>query len=68
MCLGIPARLLKVDGDHAVADFGGASKEINVSLLDKPSEGDLVLIHAGFAIQKMDKARFAEVSSAFAQL
>jgi len=68
MCLGIPARILKVDGDHALADFGGASKEVNVALIEGPKAGDRVLIHAGFAIQKIGKKRFSEIKSAFSQI
>lgn len=68
MCLGIPARILKVDGEHALADFGGASREVNVALIEGPCVGDRVLVHAGFAIQKLGKKRFSEIESAFSQI
>lgn len=67
MCLGIPARILKVEGEHALADFGGATKTINVALLEAPREGDRVVVHAGFAIQRVGKKRFSEVKAAFSQ-
>lgn len=55
MCLAIPAKVLEVRGDKARVDFGeGVVREVNVSLVDA-KEGDYVLVHAGFAIQVLDK-------------
>ncbi len=55
MCLAIPAKVLEVHGNKARVDFGeGVVREINVSLVDV-KEGDYVLVHAGFAIQVLDK-------------
>ena len=55
MCLAIPARVMTVKGEKAQVDFGeGVLREVNVSLVD-PSVGDYVLVHAGYAIQKMDE-------------
>jgi len=55
MCLAIPARVAIVEGDRARVDFGeGVLREVNVSLVE-PKVGDYVLVHAGYAIQKMDK-------------
>ncbi|MEM2098637.1 MAG: HypC/HybG/HupF family hydrogenase formation chaperone [Candidatus Bathyarchaeia archaeon] len=54
MCLAIPARVVSVDGDKAKVDFGeGVLREVNVSLVDA-KVGDYVLVHAGYAIQRMD--------------
>jgi hydrogenase expression/formation protein HypC len=55
MCLAIPARVMSVKGEKAEVDFGeGVLREVNISLVD-PSVGDYVLVHAGYAIQKMDE-------------
>ena len=55
MCLAIPARVTSVKDEKAQVDFGeGVLREVNVSLVD-PSVGDYVLVHAGYAIQKMDE-------------
>lgn len=55
MCLAIPARIMVVEGDKAKVDFGeGVLREVNVSLVE-PRVGDYVLVHAGYAIQKMDE-------------
>jgi len=55
MCLAIPARVMSVKGEKAEVDFGeGVLREVNVSLVE-PIVGDYVLVHAGYAIQKMDE-------------
>ncbi|GAA4707465.1 HypC/HybG/HupF family hydrogenase formation chaperone [Phytohabitans rumicis] len=59
MCLGIPARVLSVGVDHpdlASVDMVGATRNINVGLLDEGESvrvGDWILVHMGFALQKM---------------
>jgi hydrogenase expression/formation protein HypC len=55
MCYAIPAKVTELKGDVAKVDYGGVSKKVNTSLLDKLKIGDYVLIHAGFAIEKLDK-------------
>ncbi|RLI30277.1 HypC/HybG/HupF family hydrogenase formation chaperone [Candidatus Bathyarchaeota archaeon] len=56
MCLAIPARVLEVHGAKAKVDFGGGvTREVNVSLLENVKEGDYVIVHAGFAIQLLDR-------------
>jgi len=55
MCYAIPAKVTELKGDTVKVDYGGVSKKVNTSLLDKLKIGDYVLIHAGFAIEKLDK-------------
>lgn len=55
MCYAIPAKILQIDGDTAKVDYGGVKKNINISLLESVRKGDYVLIHAGFAIEKLEK-------------
>jgi len=55
MCLAIPARVTRVNGDKAQVDFGeGVLREVNVTLVEA-KVGDYVLVHAGYAIQTVDK-------------
>ncbi len=56
MCLGIPVKVVETDGQSAVVEVGGARREISLLLLDGVAPGDWVILHAGFAIQKMDEA------------
>ena len=56
MCLAIPSRIISIDNMSAVIDVFGARKEVNLMLLPiEPKLGDYVLVHAGFAIQMVDK-------------
>ncbi len=60
MCLAIPARVVTVDGEKAQVDFGeGVLRDVNVTLVDA-KVGEYVLVHAGYAIQKMDEAEAKE--------
>lgn len=52
MCLAYPGKIESIKGDRAVVDFSGIKKEVNVSFV-KIKKGDYVIVHAGFAIQKM---------------
>ncbi len=63
MCLAIPARVVRVDGDKAQVDFGeGVLREVNVTLVNA-KVGDYVLVHAGYAIQLMDEKDALETLS-----
>lgn len=55
MCLAIPARIVELDGDRAVVDAMGNRWKAKTTLLPKAKIGDLVLIHAGFAISLVDE-------------
>jgi hydrogenase expression/formation protein HypC len=64
MCLGLPGRIVEVQpgGDVARVDVAGVLREINIALLDGPFvPGDYLLIHSGFAVERMspDEARDA---------
>lgn len=57
MCLAIPARVVAlVDGDEAVVDLDGVRKRISLALVEEVGVGDYVILHVGFALQKLDQA------------
>lgn len=60
MCLAIPTRIIEIKGTNAVVEFGGVRKEIGLQLVPDAEVGDYVLLHAGFAIQKMDEGEARE--------
>jgi hydrogenase expression/formation protein HypC len=57
MCLAVPAEILELrDNDMAYVSIGGAEREISVRLLeDAVSPGDFVLVHVGFALERIDR-------------
>lgn len=60
MCLAVPARIVSIEGDEAVLDYGGVTRKANISMLSSASTGDYVLVHVGYAISKMDEAEALE--------
>jgi len=55
MCLAIPARVVAVKGNTATVDFGGVTRSISIALLESVAVDDYVIVHTGYAIQKMDR-------------
>ena len=56
MCLGVPMKIISREGDDIVAEIDGVQKEANVMLLGEDvAIGDYVIVHAGFAISKLDE-------------
>ena len=54
MCLAIPARILSIEGNDALVDFGGTKRKIRLDLVDA-GLGDWVIIHVGYAIEVLDE-------------
>lgn len=53
MCLAIPSKILEINGTRARVDLEGNVLEADISLIEEPEAGDWVLVHAGFAIEKL---------------
>ena len=68
MCLAIPAKVIKVNGNLAKVDFGeGVLREVNVSLVDVKA-GDYVLVHAGYAIQVLSEEEAVETLKLWSEI
>lgn len=66
MCLGIPMQVKEIDGNVAKAALAGTSRVIYLDILDEAIEpGDYVIVHAGFAIHKIDEAEARETLGLF---
>jgi hydrogenase expression/formation protein HypC len=68
MCLAIPGRLVRIEGDVGFADFGGAERRVGLMLVPAARAGDWVLVHAGYAIQTLDEAEALESVRLFDEL
>jgi len=55
MCIGIPARIVEISGFMARGEVGGVIKELSLALLPGVKVGDFVIVHAGFALTKVDE-------------
>ncbi len=60
MCLGVPARVERIEGERAEVSYGSVRAEISVALLREVQVGDFVIVHAGFAIERVDQAEAEE--------
>lgn len=61
MCLGVPMLVLEVNDDTAVAEIDGVRREASLLMLGEPvTAGDYIIVHAGFAISRIDPAEAEE--------
>ena len=60
MCLAIPSKITKVENSMAVIDVDGVRRECSLLLVEDAQVGDYVIVHAGFAISKIDEASALE--------
>ncbi|HEC72692.1 MAG: HypC/HybG/HupF family hydrogenase formation chaperone [Thermoplasmata archaeon] len=70
MCLAVPAKVTKIldEEGYALVDYGGGvTRKVNISLVSV-KEGDYVMIHAGFAIEKLDEERARETINIFKEM
>ncbi len=56
MCLAIPSKVIEIKDNMGTIDVAGVRREASLLLLEDPQVGDWVIVHAGFAIQKIDEA------------
>jgi hydrogenase expression/formation protein HypC len=60
MCLAIPSKITKIENGMAVIDVDGVRRECSLLLVEDAQVGDYVIVHAGFAISKIDEAAALE--------
>jgi hydrogenase expression/formation protein HypC len=69
MCLGVPGRVVEVNGVTAIVDFWGARRETRLDVIDEPVvPGDYILNHVGFAIRKIPTHEIGETLALYEQL
>lgn len=69
MCLAIPARVVELlDDDKAIVDLGGVRKDVSLALVDGVAIGDYVIIHVGYALNKLDPAEAEATLALFAEM
>ena len=55
MCLAVPLKITKIEGKSAVGEAGGLSQRVRVDFIPDLAVGDYVMVHAGFAIERMSE-------------
>ena len=60
MCLAIPLKLVEINGNTATGEAMGMRREIRVDFIENPKVGDYVIVHAGFAIERLPEVQAKE--------
>lgn len=68
MCLAVPGRVVELQGRSGKVDFSGILREVQMDLVPETQTGDWVLVHAGFAIQRIDEAEALETLALLEQI
>jgi hydrogenase expression/formation protein HypC len=69
MCLAIPARVVEIrDDDIALVDLNGVRKDISLAMIEDVAVGDYVIVHVGFAINKLNPEEAAKTLALFAEM
>ena len=68
MCLAVPFRIVSVDGNDAAAEHSGVRRGVRLDFLPGVVPGDYVMVHAGFAIERVRAEQAEEDLAAFAEL
>ena len=69
MCLAIPTQVVEISGDEtAVVELGGIRKSISTALLDEVAVGDYVIVHVGYALERLNVAEAEETLRLFAEM
>lgn len=69
MCLALPARIIELrENELGIVDLGGVRKEISLALVEEVQAGDYVIVHAGYALSKLDIAEAEATLRLFAEL
>jgi hydrogenase expression/formation protein HypC len=68
MCLAVPLRVLKIEGNSAQVELGGVLRQVSLVLTPEAKEGDYVLVHTGFAISVLDEEEAQQTLALLAEL
>lgn len=68
MCLAVPTRIVAINGEVALGEVGGVQREVSIVLTPGVKVGDYVIVHAGFAIQVLDRKAAEENLKVLSQI
>ena len=68
MCLAIPVKIMSVEGSSGIGEVGGVERKIDLTFIEEPRVGEYVLLHAGFAIQKINEEEARQSLDAWREL
>ncbi|NLC70912.1 MAG: HypC/HybG/HupF family hydrogenase formation chaperone [Desulfuromonadaceae bacterium] len=68
MCLAVPMRIIVLEGDSALCEIDNVQRRASVTMIENPQVGDYVLVHAGYAIEKLNEKEAEETLRLFREM
>mgnify|MGYP001767074890 CR=1 FL=1 len=68
MCIAVPLEVVEIRGASALARYGTSTREVHLDLLEGVGPGDYVLVHAGFAIEKLNREEAEKTLALFREI
>ena len=68
MCLAVPLKIIAIDGKNAVGESMGMQRKLRVDFIPEPKIGDYVIVHAGFAIERLPEKQALEDIAAWKEI
>lgn len=68
MCLAVPLKLIEINGNNAVGESMGMQRKLRVDFIPEPRIGDYVIVHAGFAIERLPEKQALEDIEAWEEI
>ena len=68
MCLAVPLKLIEIDGKNAVGESMGMQRKLRVDFIPEPKIGEYVIVHAGFAIERLPEEQALENIAAWEEI
>ena len=68
MCLAVPMKLIKIEGEMGLVEVGNVRREVGLQLMEEVKTGDYLIVHAGFAIQKLNEKDALETLALFREM
>ena len=68
MCLAVPLKIIEIDGKNAVGESMGMQRKLRVDFIPEPKIGDYVIVHAGFAIERLPEKQALEDLEAWEEM
>ena len=68
MCLAVPLKIIAIDGKNAVGESMGMQRKLRVDFIPEPKIGDYVIVHAGFAIERLPEKQALEDIAAWEEI
>ena len=68
MCLAVPLKIIEIDGKNAVDESMGMQRKLRVDFIPEPKIGDYVIVHAGFAIERLPEKQALEDIAAWEEV